>query len=114
MSDNSDSSENGEEVGRATDYWDVHCSRCGDEYPLDRENALCESCVKDIQTSKLRDGVPCERCDGHGWIYDTWCDLQRAMHGRNTLCPECHGSGRVAWKPDLDAADREHFDGGVV
>jgi DnaJ-class molecular chaperone len=100
MSDNT--TKDGAEDGRATTHWDLHCSRCGDEYPADRENALCESCVKSIQMSKLMDGVLCERCDGEGWIYGTWCDLERAMNGRDTRCPECHGTGRVEWEPDPD------------
>jgi hypothetical protein len=83
-----------------TGHWDTHCSRCGDEYPADRDSALCESCVKSIQRSKLMDGVPCDRCDGHGWVYDPICDIKRAMNGRDERCPECHGRGRVAWVPD--------------
>jgi len=82
------------------DRWDIHCSRCGDEYPLERENSLCESCVKEIQFSKLMEGIRCERCDGGGWVYGSICDVQRAMNGRDTRCPECHGTGRVAWDPD--------------
>jgi len=85
-----------------TDHFDIHCSRCGDEYPAERKNALCESCVKHIQRSKLMDGVRCDRCDGSGWIYGTICDIQRAMNGRDTRCPECHGTGSVAWEPDPD------------
>jgi DNA-directed RNA polymerase subunit RPC12/RpoP len=82
------------------DRWDLHCSRCGDEYPLKRDHSLCESCEKEIQLSKLMDGIRCERCDGGGWVYGTICDVQRAMNGRDIRCPECHGIGRVAWRPD--------------
>lgn len=85
-----------------TDHFDTHCSRCGGEYPNKRENALCESCVKYIQMSKLMDGVPCDRCNGSGWIYGTICDIRRAMNRHDTCCPECHGSGHVAWEPDPD------------
>lgn len=75
------------------------CMRCGD--PMDREeSALCESCEKHIQWKKLMDGVSCDYCDGHGWVYGTICDIQRAMNGRDERCPECLGSGRVAWRPD--------------
>lgn len=86
--------------GDDIDRWDIHCSRCGNEYPLERKSSLCESCEKAIQLSKLMDGIRCERCDGGGWIYGTICDVQRAMNGRDTRCPECHGTGRVAWDPD--------------
>ena len=85
-----------------TDHFDIHCSRCGDEYPAERKNALCEYCVKNIQWSKLMNGVRCDRCDEYGWIYGTTCDIQRAMNGRDTRCPECHGTSSVAWEPDPD------------
>lgn len=85
---------------RPDDYYEYHCGRCGEEYPRDRDDRLCESCVKSIQMKQLMDGVRCDYCDGHGYVYGTICDLQRAMNGRDELCPECHGSGRVAWRPD--------------
>jgi len=84
----------------AVDHWDVHCSRCGDEYTADREKSICESCEKQIQWSRLHEGVRCERCDGAGRVYGTICDLERAMNGKDTRCPECHGTGTVAWQPD--------------
>lgn len=86
--------------GDETDHWDTHCSRCGDEYPDGRETRICESCEKKIQRRKIVDGVRCERCDGNGYIYGTYCDLERAMNGRDEPCPECRGTGRAAWKPE--------------
>lgn len=88
--------------GGESQHFDVHCSRCGTEYPRERENTICENCEKRIQLSKLMDGVRCTRCEGHGWIHGSICDIQRAMNGRDTRCPECHGSGRVAWDPDRE------------
>ena len=87
---------------RPPDYWEWHCGRCGDEYPRERESRICESCERHIQYKKLTEGVPCERCDGHGWIYGTICDIQRAMNGRDERCPECLGRGTVSWNPDPD------------
>lgn len=83
-------------------HWERHCSRCGESYPRSRESRICEACEKQIQMSKLLDGVRCEHCDGHGNVYGTYCDVQRAMNGRDTRCPECHGSGRVEWTPDIE------------
>ena len=80
--------------------WETHCGRCGDEYPRERESRICERCEKQIQRKRLMDGVQCDRCNGHGRIYGTWCDLERAMNGRDKLCPVCDGSGRTAWTPD--------------
>lgn len=91
-----------DQLGDGTHHWDTHCSRCGDEYPREREERLCESCVKEIQRKKLLDGIRCPNCDGEGYVYGTICDLQRAMNGRDQRCPECHGTGTVAWKPDLE------------
>lgn len=85
-----------------SDYYEWHCSRCGDEYPRDRDDSICEDCQKEIQFEALLEGVRCKRCDGHGRVYGTICDVQRAMNGRDTMCPECHGTGRVAWDPDLE------------
>lgn len=90
----------GAEVEHSEDHWEIHCPRCGDEAPRNRDSRLCESCVKNIQTKKILDGVRCERCNGHGYIYDTWCDIQRATNGRDTICPNCGGSGTVTWEPD--------------
>lgn len=81
---------------------EVRCLRCGDDIGPNRDRRLCESCEKTIQLRKLADGVPCDRCDGHGWIYSTYCDIQRAMNGRDRRCPECHGSGQRPWNPDLE------------
>lgn len=92
----------GDESNGGVDHWETHCGRCGDEYPRERESRICEDCEKDIQRKKLLDGVRCDRCEGHGYVYGTYCDVQRAMSGRDEVCPECHGSGRVAWSPDLD------------
>lgn len=77
------------------------CHRCGD--PLDEawDDQLCDDCLKHIQHERLRTGVICDYCDGHGSIYGTICDIQRAMNGRDTVCPECRGSGRVGWEPEL-------------
>jgi DNA-directed RNA polymerase subunit RPC12/RpoP len=83
-----------------SDNGEHRCLRCSDEYPADREKNICETCEKEIQRSKIIDGVRCEHCDGHGWVYSSWGDIQRAMNGRDKRCPECHGSGRVAWDPD--------------
>lgn len=76
------------------------CIRCGDDVEHDRGSRLCDSCEKEVQTSKLLDGVQCERCNGHGRISGTYCDVQRAMKGRDQVCPVCDGSGRVPWRPD--------------
>lgn len=85
---------------RPPDYYEWHCSRCGDEYPRDREDNVCEECVKDMQWKKIHEGVPCDHCDGHGRVYsDPMCDLQRA-NGRTEICGYCGGNGRTAWEPD--------------
>jgi DnaJ-class molecular chaperone len=84
-------------------YYDTHCSRCGDEYDSPgRDHRLCEDCEKQIQRSKLIDGVRCRTCNGHGYVFDTYCDIQRATNGRDKRCPDCLGSGRVTWTPDVD------------
>lgn len=87
---------------RSADYWDDHCSRCSDELEAGRDATLCKECSREIEMKRRERGGRCERCDGHGYIYGTFCDLQRAMNGRDTLCPECHGSGRVPYKPEDD------------
>jgi len=89
-------------MSRTNTDWETHCGRCGDEYPRERESRICESCEKSIQMEKLTEGVRCDRCDGHGRIYGSICDIQRAMNGRDTRCPECHGDGRVAWEPETN------------
>ena len=86
----------------SNDHWETHCGRCGDAYPPTRDSRICESCEIQLQWAKLVDGVRCARCDGHGRVYGTYCDLERAMNGRAERCPECHGSGRVGWRPDPD------------
>ena len=83
-----------------TEHWAVHCSRCSDELADGRDATLCKSCSREIEMKRRERGDRCERCDGHGYIYGTYCDLQRAMDGRDKRCPVCHGSGRVAYEPD--------------
>ena len=78
------------------------CMRCGDTVDHGRDSRLCDACEKYIQRSLLREGTPCDRCDGHGMVYSSIGDIQRAMNGRDRVCSECGGSGRVAWNPDLD------------
>lgn len=89
------SDEHADKVGRS-------CMRCGEDVEHDRDTRLCDSCQMHIQTSKLMDGVQCENCNGHGQVYSTYCDLQRAMNGWDQVCPVCDGSGRVPWRPDPD------------
>ncbi|WP_254831572.1 hypothetical protein [Haloglomus salinum] len=50
--------------------------------------------VRDLEYEAVR-WVDCPRCYGHGWVEDSLCDLQAAMHGRNEPCPECHTEGTV-------------------
>jgi hypothetical protein len=78
------------------------CLRCGDAVEHDRDSRLCDECDKHIQRTLLRKGAACDRCNGHGMVADPLCDIQRAMDGRDRVCSECGGSGRVDWNPDLD------------
>jgi DNA-directed RNA polymerase subunit RPC12/RpoP len=82
------------------EYWDEHCRRCGDELADDRDDRLCESCKRHLELEARLNGVRCDRCDGHGYIYGTFCDIQRVMNGRDTRCPRCRGSGTVEWKSE--------------
>ena len=78
------------------------CMRCGAAIEHDRDSRLCDDCQKHIQHKLLRKGAVCEYCDGYGMVYSSIGDIQRAMNGRDRACPECAGSGRVEWDPDLD------------
>lgn len=78
------------------------CMRCGNAVEHDRDSRLCNECDKHIQRQLLRKGSACDRCDGHGMVADPICDIKRAMNGREHVCSECGGSGRVDWNPDLD------------
>lgn len=91
--------ENGGESRSSDGY---RCMRCGDEYDEGWRDRLCDPCVKHIQRSKLFDGVPCERCDGHGRVYSSIGDIQRAMNGRDKACSLCYGTGKAAWNPDRE------------
>lgn len=90
--------------GRSSDVIEHEqgCMRCGDAVDHDRDSRLCDACEKHIQRTLLQKGTPCDRCDGHGMVYSSIGDIQRAMNGRDRVCSECGGSGRVAWSPDLD------------
>jgi len=87
---------------KGPDYWDDYCSRCGDELADDRHDDLCQSCDDHLEHRRRERGVRCDRCDGHGRIYGTYCDIQRATNGRDTVCPECGGSGRTAFTEVAD------------
>jgi hypothetical protein len=106
----SDTSSN--DTDRGPDFWDNHCSRCSDELAEGRDATLCKECSREIEMKRRERGDRCERCDGHGYIYGTICDLERAMNGRDTRCPVCHGSGRVPYEPEDDG--RLVPDGGQV
>jgi len=89
-------------VSDESSTWETHCSRCGESYPRERESRICESCEKTLQMDKLLNGIRCGHCDGHGRVYGSWDDIERAMNGRDTVCPECGGTGRQEWGPDPD------------
>lgn len=89
-----------EDAIRGSEFWEKHCSRCSDELAGDRDSQICEPCEKEIQRKMILDGVPCKRCDGHGRVYSSIGDIQRAMNGRDRMCPNCGGSGKVSWDPD--------------
>jgi DnaJ-class molecular chaperone len=76
--------------------------RCGDPCEDSWDDCLCDACKKHIQRRLIHNGEVCERCDGHGRVYGTWCDIQRAMNGRDTVCPSCGGAGREEWTPKLN------------
>ena len=88
--------------GGGTERSDQGCMRCGGTVEHNRGSRLCDACDKHIQRKMLRKGVPCDRCNSHGMVYSSIGDIQRAMNGRDTVCSDCGGSGRVAWSPDLD------------
>ena len=79
------------------------CMMCGDSMRHSRDDSrICGTCEIEIQTTRLLEGVRCDRCGGHGYVYGSICDVQRAMNGRDTPCSDCNGSGRVPWEPDLE------------
>lgn len=106
------SGQSSSDIERGPDFWEDHCSRCSDELAEGRDATLCKECSREIEMKRRERGDRCERCDGHGYIYGTFCDLQRAMNGRDTFCPVCHGSGRVPYEPEDDG--RLVPDGGQV
>jgi hypothetical protein len=76
------------------------CMRCGDPLGDSWSDTICDTCKKHIQRKALREGVRCPVCDGYGEVHSTYCDVQRAMNGRDQQCPECNGTGKQKWEPD--------------
>jgi DNA-directed RNA polymerase subunit RPC12/RpoP len=102
MTENESHAQSAQTTEQGAEYWDVHCSRCSDPIPPTREDHVCDSCRKAIQLMLLEEGVRCKNCGGHGFVYDSICDVQRSMNGRDTRCPDCHGSGRIEWQPEIE------------
>lgn len=64
----------------------------GEENPwgvLDEVDGITDAAVKDVAW------IDCDRCNGHGQIKDPFCDLRRAMNGREHPCPKCEGTGSI-------------------
>lgn len=88
----------------------LECQGCGTtgriEYVLQEvnpwENPSEQEGITDTTVAGIN-WILCPRCHGHGWVEDPLCDLQRAMNGRDTPCPECHTSGRVPRVVDDDS-----------